>query len=250
MDIRFHPSGYEWNTKQEISQISVMTAGVFGGYIALQEQEKMWFMPNTRILLIDCATFEDDGRFYAYKKIGEKKFGWISEVRVKMAEEDFLKLDEKGKMLLILDKIKEGFLRFVALFPELNFDTRKIDNAYRQILDNDFYLRYTPSYFTKDNKYECWLELNPSIFGHKHQLILTDEKKEKTKYFIAQNETSKFSSQNPPIDELLKPVKRLSIIGKGWRGHKFYFRYGNRDEYSTIVFDADKRTVEVKEYKI
>lgn len=239
LDVRFEPSAYNWETKKEINRISLITADLFKTYISLQE-EAFWMMPNTKILNIHCRGFQVD-EYLNYTKIGDKKNGWISEVRVRMLEKEFTALEEKGKILLILDKIKEGFLKFVALFPEINFDTQKIENAYKRIIENDFYLRYTPSYFSKDNKYECWLELYPSIFGHKHQLVLIDSAIEQ-KYFIAQNEVLDVSSPTPPIEELLKPIKTLSIIGKGWRGHKFYFSYGEEK----IIFNAETKTIEYK----
>ncbi|MDO4230445.1 MAG: hypothetical protein Q4C98_11575 [Capnocytophaga sp.] len=228
LDIRFPVSSYSLDTKKEIQGIAVMTASVFKTYIALQE-ECFWLMPNTKILVINCANFKDE-EYYLYKGIGNKKNGWISEVRVRMLEEDFVKLDEKGKMLLILDKIKEGFLKFVALFPEIDFDTQKIENAYQKIIDNDFYTRFTPSYFRKDNRYECWLEVLGANRKRRKQLVL-NENNHLSKYFIAEEYWSENISDGYCF---------LDIMGKGWRGHKFYFRYGEEK----IIFNADTKTVE------
>jgi hypothetical protein len=234
MDVRFHPSGYNQETKNEINGIAVMMTGGFSSYIAFQEEKEMWFMPNTTILVINCSDFKNDDNFYNYTKIGEKKFGWISEVRVRMMENDFLKLDEKGKMLLILDKIKEGLLKFIALFPELSFDKQKITNAYKKIINDNFYIRYTTSYFTKDNKFECWMEVLSKHGKRIKQLVLNDSIKI-SKYFIAEEYWGK---------NIFDDACFLKIIGKGWRNHKFYFRYGTNEKYQTIVFDADKRTIE------
>jgi hypothetical protein len=54
-----------------------------------------------------------------YIKIGESKNRWMSEVRGWMDEKVFLSLYEEDKRLLIWDKIKEGILKFIDLFPML-----------------------------------------------------------------------------------------------------------------------------------
>ncbi|MDO4230448.1 MAG: hypothetical protein Q4C98_11590, partial [Capnocytophaga sp.] len=91
MDVRFHPSAYSPEVKNQITGFSVCMASGFETYIALQENP-FWLMPNTKILVINCANFKDE-EYYLYKGIGNKKNGWISEVRVRMLEEDFVKLD-------------------------------------------------------------------------------------------------------------------------------------------------------------
>jgi len=241
-DVRFHPSAYTWTITQEINRVSVMMAGCFKSNIAQQQDNKMWYMPGTIILVINCANFEKED-YYLYTKKGNKKCDWISEVRIHMTEEEFVKLNEKGKMRLILDKLHDGFHKFANLFANLDFDTKAIDKSYEQILQNKFYLRCTPSYFSKDKKYECWMELCPCISGHKHQLVLKEIEKI-SKHFIAQDEVQIFSSPNPPVEELIAPTNSLKIIGNGWKKHKFYFKYGMPGNYSTIIFDADTKTVE------
>lgn len=230
LDIRFPSSGYSIETKKEIQGISVTMANTFGTYISLQE-ETFWMMPNTKILNIHCRGFQID-EYLNYTKIGDKKNGWISEVRVRMLETEFTALEEKGKMLLILDKIKEGFLKFVALFPEINFDTQKIENAYKRIIDNDFYLRYTPSFFSKDQKYECWLELYPAP-NFKRKCIILKENDIIERYFIANEYYT---------EKLEDKISFLNIIGKGWRGYKFYFSYGEEK----IIFNAETKIIEYK----
>jgi len=233
-DVRFHPTGYSSKVKSDINGISNMLINYFMYEIGRYLPDRKWMMPGTVILVIECEGFEKN-EYSNYTKIGNKKSDWISEVRVSMTEKEFLLLDDIAKMQLILNKMKEGFYKFIGLFSDLKFDTSIIETAYNEIIKNNFYLRYTKTYITKDGKYECWMELLPLPDRRRYRIVVNSEDQRFTA-FIADVEYWKM--------HYLEDTNSLKIIGNGWKKHKFYFKYGMPRNYSTIIFDADTKTVE------
>ncbi|MDR1926527.1 MAG: hypothetical protein LBQ13_02440 [Endomicrobium sp.] len=233
-DLRFYPSAYSDVIKQQIWSIAGNLGNNFLICIESHLPNNKWYMPNTEILYIDCANFKDI-EYYLYTKIGDDKYGWMSEVRVHMDEEEFLrKKTETEKRLLIWSKIKEGILKFINLFPDYPFDKDIIEKVYETEMKNDFFLQVSKIYSSRDNKFEIHLEMQPESTGKKYYLAL-EEKGSYSKYFIADVEPS--SMEN--ISKWRYPK------AKKWIGHKFYLDYNSSSVSSEIIFDADKKTIEI-----
>lgn len=242
LDIRLNASMYTKTTEIQINRISDMMGDCFSGMIERQLPGEVWMMPRTRILGIELSNRKDDEDIYV---IGKKFSGWISAVgTIYMDEAYFLSRDERGKMQLVLDSLKEGFYKFVDLFPELNFDKGLIDNAYHEIIANDFYLRITPLFVSKDEVYSCWIEKQPRPEGnHKYRLVLNGTEK----YDIGEQENIRpfqvFYDEETGERSVDMGETNYIQIGKKWNRHKFPFKFGSTDKYRKIIFDADKRVV-------
>ena len=233
-EIRFTMTGYADSIDRQIWNIAGELANNFLCWIETYFPNNKWYMPNTIILLIHCRGLKKDD-YINYTKIGDGKVvGWITEVRMHMDEEEFVKRNETERRLLIWDKIKEGILKFIDLFPDYPFDKSIVEKIYEAEKKKDFFLQVSKIYSSKDEKYKIHLEKQPESTSKKYYLAL-EEEGNITKYFIVDVE---------PISMETRNVWRYPKAKK-WVGHKFYLDYNSSSVSSQIIFDADKKTVEI-----
>jgi hypothetical protein len=87
---------------------------------------------------------------------------------------------------------------------------------------------------SKDNKFKIHLEMRPESQVWKYYLSL-DENDTISKYFIV--------DVKPPSMERLGKWRYPKA--KKWIEHKFYLDYNSSSVSSQIIFDADKKTIEI-----
>jgi len=237
-DLRFHPRGYSEVSKQLILGIATTLANEFLCKIALYSPAQKWRMPGTEILNIICEGFKIN-EFSNYTKIGDRKIDWISEVRVHMEEEDFLKQDERGKQTLILNKLREGIYKFIYLCKEHSFNQGIIDKVHNEIKNNDFYTQYGKVFISKDGRFELCLEYQPRSTTWRYQAVLKDNGIASPHFLVDEKNIS-----------LVEMFAWKSIKSKGWKKYKFHFDYSSVEEKAELIFDADTKAIEIRKLKI
>lgn len=184
---------------------------------------------NTEILLI--LMYEDkfvDEKLERFVK-GKKIDGFIGETNYYFSVEEFLRRDNEGKFLFLLDAIHEACLKYMEYF---SMPTDSLLKAYMDLKGSDFFVSHSSKpILSKNRKIELNVDLRVDYDLKTYRLSIIDRKTGIVKKLIVCEKKAFFRFDFPDlsISEVLKIPKTLRL--DGWINENEYQMSWGKEKY-------------------
>jgi hypothetical protein len=235
LELRFSALYFE---KQVENRIKILSDRISRYFLSTTRQKIM--LPNTNVINVVFLNRDIVKNKDLVMGFGSKKAGWIGVIHMPISEREIKELDDDGKRRFFLGIIFNVLKTFSKDIPE---NIELIDDAYRRIMESDFFAPYSKPIQASNKSIICQIESRENFGNADYQLCVKSKVSDQVKIFFITRKDYPFFDEmlnltNKNANEIVLNTPQI-FNPIQWEGDYFVMYWG-KEKY---VFDSEKEQI-------